>query len=81
MTRAYVHAPASVIAPFDYTALIYASVIGILVFGDRLDVEVLIGGALVVGAGLFIFYRERYLGLPRGRARARAVGPPGPPTG
>lgn len=81
MTRAYVHAPASVVAPFDYTAMVYATIIGVVVFGDQLAAATALGALLVIGAGLFIFYRERYLGLPRGRARARAVGPPGPPSG
>ncbi len=76
MTRAYVHAPASVVAPFDYTALIYATIIGVVVFGDAIEPTTLAGGALVVGAGLVIFYRERALGLPRGRARRSGIAPP-----
>ncbi|MFW5679630.1 MAG: DMT family transporter [Pseudomonadota bacterium] len=79
MTRAYVLAPASLVAPFDYTAMVYAAIIGYVVFGDRME-PIMIGGALlVIGSGLFIFYREQRLGLPRGRARRRGVGPPGPP--
>ncbi len=81
MTRAYVHAPASAVAPFDYSAMVYATLIGVFVFGDRLALATMLGAGLVIGAGLFIFYRERRLGLPRGSARARAVGPPGPPIG
>lgn len=81
MTRAYVLAPASLIAPFDYSAMVYATLIGVFLFGDQLAPATIVGAVLVIGAGLVIFYRERYLGLPRGRARERAVGPPGPPTG
>lgn len=76
MTRAYVHAPASVVAPFDYTALIYASLIGVFVFGDTIDLATIAGAMLIAGAGLVIFYRERRLGLPRGSARRRGVAPP-----
>jgi len=76
MTRAYVHAPASVVAPFDYTSLIYATIIGVAVFGDPFEFTTLAGAALIVGAGLVIFYRERRLGLPRGRARRSGVAPP-----
>ncbi|MEO1091445.1 MAG: DMT family transporter [Pseudomonadota bacterium] len=81
MTRAYVLAPASTIAPFDYTAMVYATVLGFVFFGDRPEIATLIGAALVIGSGLVIFYRERQLGLPRGRARGSAVGPPGTPGG
>ncbi len=81
MTRAYVLAPASLVAPFDYTAMVYAAIIGYLIFGDRIEPIVLAGAVLVIGSGLFIFYRERRLGLPRGQARRSAVGPPGSPGG
>jgi drug/metabolite transporter (DMT)-like permease len=81
MTRAYVLAPASVIAPFDYTAMVYAALLGYFLFDDRLELIVVFGAILIIGSGLFIFYRERYLGLPRGRARRSAVGPPGTPGG
>jgi hypothetical protein len=39
--------------------------------------SVIIGAPIVVGAGLFVIWRERQLGLERARARAAA----GPPTG
>jgi drug/metabolite transporter (DMT)-like permease len=76
MTRAYVHAPASVVAPFDYSSLLYATLIGVAVFGDPLAPTTFAGAALIVGAGLVIFYRERTLGLARGRARRSGVAPP-----
>ncbi|TVQ34996.1 MAG: DMT family transporter [Geminicoccaceae bacterium] len=79
MTRAYVLAPASLVAPFDYTAMVYAAIIGYVVFAERMEPIMMAGAGLVIGAGLFIFYREQRLGLPRGRARRRGVGPPGPP--
>ena len=81
MTRAYVLAPASLVAPFDYTAMVYAAIIGYLIFDDRIEPIVMAGAALVIGSGLFIFYREQRLGLPRGRARRSGVGPPGSPGG
>jgi len=51
----------SFIAPFRYTILIWAIIIGILVFGDIPDALTLFGCAIVVAAGVFSFYRERYL--------------------
>lgn len=75
MTRSYVLAPASLVAPFDYTAMIYAAAIGIALFSEWPSLNVLAGAALVIVAGLVILYRERRLGLARGIARKRGVGP------
>lgn len=74
MTAAYRHAEISVVAPFEYTSIILAIVIGYMVFGDLPTIHMLAGGAIVVGAGMFIIFRERQLGLER--ARARKVTPP-----
>ncbi len=51
----------SFVAAFRYTALIWAIVLGILVFGEVPDRWTLIGGAIVVGTGIYTFYRERRL--------------------
>jgi len=51
----------SFIAPFRYTVLIWAIVIGIVVFGDIPDALTLLGCVIVVVAGVFSFYRERYV--------------------
>lgn len=48
----------SFVAPFRYTSLIWAVLLGLLVFGDRPDVFTLVGAALIVGAGLFTIWRE-----------------------
>jgi drug/metabolite transporter (DMT)-like permease len=49
----------AVVSPFRYTGLLWALILGWLVFGDWPDQLTLLGGALVVGAGLFTLYRER----------------------
>lgn len=49
----------AVVSPFRYTGLLWALFLGWLVFGDWPDVLTLMGGALVVAAGLFTLYRER----------------------
>jgi drug/metabolite transporter (DMT)-like permease len=77
LTESYRYAPASLVAPLDYTALLWAFVIGYWAFGEVPTVTVFIGAAIVAGAGLFVIWRERQLGLERARARAAA----GPPTG
>jgi len=61
LIRAFQLAPAPVLAPFSYTSLIWASAIGYLVFGDVPDQWTLIGAGLIIGSGLYIFYRERRL--------------------
>lgn len=49
----------AVVSPFRYTGLLWALVLGWAVFGDWPDVWTLLGGSLVVAAGLFTLYRER----------------------
>jgi S-adenosylmethionine uptake transporter len=51
----------SFIAPFRYTSLIFALILGFVVFGDWPTPLTLLGAAIVVGAGLFTFYREAQL--------------------
>lgn len=74
MTAAYRHAEASVVAPFEYTSMLLGIVVGYLAFGDVPTVYMLIGGVIVVAAGIFIIWRERQLGLER--ARTHQATPP-----
>jgi drug/metabolite transporter (DMT)-like permease len=74
MTEAYRHAEASVVAPFEYTSMILGIAVGYMLFGDVPTLHMLVGGAIVVGAGLFIIERERRLGIER--AKAREATPP-----
>jgi drug/metabolite transporter (DMT)-like permease len=67
LTESYRHAPASVIAPFDYTAMLWAFLLGYAMFGEVPTVYVYIGAAIVAGAGIFVIWRERQLGLRRAR--------------
>ena len=69
MTEAYRHAEASTMAPFEYTSIILAIVVGYLAFGEQPTVYIIVGGAIVIGAGIFIVWRERQLGIERRRAR------------
>ena len=55
-------APASLIAPFTYSQIIWALILGYLVFGDVPDGWMLAGCAVIIGSGLFVFYREAVLG-------------------
>ena len=47
------------VAPFRYTSLLVALVLGLLVFGDWPDHITLLGAAIVVATGLFTLWRER----------------------
>ncbi len=59
MTRAYRMAPVSVIAPMDYTSLLFALAIGWIVWGEGMTPLQLAGAGIVIGSALFIAYRER----------------------
>ncbi len=56
----------AVVAPFRYSSLLIALLIGALAFGEFPDRLTLLGAAIVVGTGLFTFYRERRRSLGRG---------------
>ena len=53
----------SYIAPFRYTGLLWAALLGMVVFAAYPGINVLVGGAIVVAAGLYSFYRERKRGI------------------
>lgn len=54
-------APASVLQPFNYALLVWATVIGFLIFGSLPDFWTVIGACIVVGSGLYTIFRERRL--------------------
>ncbi|SDL36527.1 S-adenosylmethionine uptake transporter [Aliiruegeria lutimaris] len=51
------------IAPFRYTSLLWALLLGLVVFGEWPDFLTLLGAATVVATGIFTFYRERKLAM------------------
>ena len=65
MTQAYRYAPAAVVAPFDYTALIWATLFGWLIWHELPDSYVWAGAAIVIASGLYIIRREMRVGQPR----------------
>ncbi|HVU19605.1 MAG TPA: DMT family transporter [Rhizomicrobium sp.] len=64
MTYSYRYAEPSLLAPFDYTALIWAMTFGYVVFAEVPERIVLGGAAVVSAAGLYIVWRERLRNLP-----------------
>ena len=69
MTESYRHADISTVAPFEYTSMILGIISGYVFFGDMPTANMIFGGLIVVGAGIFIIWREHRLGLERGKAR------------
>jgi drug/metabolite transporter (DMT)-like permease len=63
LTQSYRYAPASVVAPFEYTAMLWALLLGFAIFGDVPRPIMLVGATIVIAAGLYVIYRERRLGL------------------
>ncbi|MER9729126.1 DMT family transporter [Mesorhizobium sp. M0217] len=59
ITRALKLAPASTLAPLHYSLLLWAVIFGLAFFGDLPGPRILIGSAIVVLAGLFIFHRQK----------------------
>ena len=59
LIKCYEVAEASAVQPFAYLQLIWASIIGIFIFGEQISTNVLIGACIIVGAGLFTLWRER----------------------
>lgn len=59
MISSFNFAPAAVVSPFTYAMLVFAAIIGYVVFGTFPDVATWVGIVLIVGAGLFIAHRER----------------------
>ncbi len=59
LTESYRFAAASVIAPFDYTSMLWALLLGYWMFGEVPTGLVFVGAAIVTAAGLFVLWRER----------------------
>ncbi len=52
-------APASVVVPYQYTMIVWAIVLGYIFFDDIPRIEMLIGAAVIIAAGIYIFVREQ----------------------
>jgi drug/metabolite transporter (DMT)-like permease len=77
LTSSFRHAPMSLIAPFDYTTLIWAMLLGLFVFGQVPELLVLVGAVLVIIAGLIVIWRESVLGMRARKDREEQRGDAG----
>jgi drug/metabolite transporter (DMT)-like permease len=65
MTEGYRAAETTLVAPFEYGAIIYATVLGIAIWGEWPDIWSLAGIAVLIASGLYIWHREVTLGIRR----------------
>ena len=63
MARALALAPASLLAPFQYSAIFWAALLGWIIWHDTPTPRIFIGNAMLIASGLFVFYRERKLAV------------------
>jgi drug/metabolite transporter (DMT)-like permease len=60
MIQAFSRAEASLLAPFNYSKLLWVAILGYLVFDDLPDLNTMIGGTIIAAAGLYVLYREDF---------------------
>nr|WP_319947239.1 DMT family transporter [uncultured Shimia sp.] len=71
ISQAYRLSEASVIAPLEYAAMPMAVILGVAIFGEWPEPASWLGMILIVGSGLFVFWRESLKGSSKGVARPR----------
>jgi drug/metabolite transporter (DMT)-like permease len=59
LIKCYEVSEASSLQPFAYLQLLFATIIGLWIFSEKLETHLMIGAFVVVLAGLFAFWRER----------------------
>jgi drug/metabolite transporter (DMT)-like permease len=69
LIRALRLAPASVVAPFTYSSLIWATLFGLLIWNDWPDLTTWLGALMIIGSGLYIFYSGQAPAPPEAPAR------------
>ena len=65
MTAAYRSGEATLLAPFEYSGILWTALLGAVVWAEVPDLAALGGIALLVGSGIYIWYREVQLGIRR----------------
>jgi len=70
LIKAFTLAPASLLAPFAYTSLIWATLLGFFVFGEIPDLWTVVGACVIIASGVFIVWREHRLRAAAARAES-----------
>jgi drug/metabolite transporter (DMT)-like permease len=65
MTEGYRTGETTLVAPFEYSAIVYTTVLGLLIWGEWPDGWNILGIAIVVASGMYIYRREVTLGVQR----------------
>jgi len=64
MMRAALAAPATLIGPTQYSQMLWAILLGYVIFGDKVDAPMLVGMVLIIGSGFLTLMREKARGTP-----------------
>lgn len=72
LIKVYELAEASVVQPFSYFQLVFACALGLMFFGERLDIYTVLGTALILAAGLYTLLRQKRLGIQPPESEAAA---------
>jgi drug/metabolite transporter (DMT)-like permease len=73
MLRAFRMAPVGVVAPFQYTGIVWATLIGWIVWEEFPALNVWIGASILIASGLYVMWRERVRARERKAAEAAAA--------
>ncbi len=76
ITIAFRCAPVSVVAPFDYMALVYGFILGFMFFREVPDAYLIVGGLIVVASGIYIVHRETVVARQRHKPQPAPALPP-----
>ena len=57
--KAYERSETALVAPFAYTEIVWATALGLFVFGDFPDLRTCVGTAIIVASGVYVLHRER----------------------
>ncbi len=76
MTQAFKYADASALMPYDFTRLLWTSLLGFVIFAEVPSLWTIAGGAVIFGSAAYIAYREARIGANAGAARALGRGVP-----
>lgn len=70
ITSSYRFGAVSMLAPYDYTSMLFAIILGYFLFDELPTAVMLAGSGLVICAGVLVIWRERQLGVERSKVRA-----------
>ncbi len=76
LIKAYEHLDAAEVQPLTYLQIVFASVIGVSIFGETLNLNMIAGSAIVVAAGIFTIWRAAIVARRDARTVARDPGQP-----